>query len=206
SASPRHVVPNHTKPHPPANGGTTTTNTSGCQRRTGNPRTPTRAVPTRCWGRAKDKFLFYHYYFLLSTIEKDDGDRPAARRRTETQPTPPYSQHQTTSNRPVNARTRPNDEEEEAERGPHPTANGGTTTTTTTKEEERQGNHDGKGEPRGGGPGRTTRPTTESGARYAPDAIPIPPTYNPPQTNVNPEPAPYRRTKTRTSASPGRAR
>src|ERR1700690_2206999 len=49
---------------------------------------------------------------------------------------------------------------------PHPTANGGTTTTTTN--EERQGNHDGKGEPRGGGPGRTTRPTTESGARYAP--------------------------------------
>ena len=84
---------------------------------------------------------------------------------------------------------------------PHPTANGGTTT-TMTNEEERQGNHDGKGEPRGGGPGRTTRPTTESGTRYAPDAIPTPPTYNPPQTNANPEPAPYRRTKTRTSTSP----
>src|ERR1700677_4956827 len=44
--------------------------------------------------------------------------------------------------------------------------------------------------------------TTESGERYAPDTIPTPPSYNSPQTNANPESAPYRRTKTCTSASP----
>ena len=152
-------MPNHTKPHPPANGGTTTTNVSGCQRRNRQPADPYQRVPNQMlWGRAKDKFLFYQYYFLLSTIEKDDGDRPAARQRTETQPTPPNSQHQTISNRPVNTRTRPNDdEEEEAER-----RRGGGGTTTRGRRRNDKGE---EAERRRGGGGGVTDGETGSPAR-----------------------------------------
>jgi hypothetical protein len=75
----------------------------------------------------------------LSTIEKDDGDRPAARRRTKGpkhNQRPPNSQHQTTSNRPVNARTRPNDEEEEPERRGGGGGGGTTTTMTTSRNDD----------------------------------------------------------------------